>query len=778
MINLFRKKSTPEIGQDVSCIPAKNKDAKREYAFLLEFRCRGQLFATLESNSVENGIFRIGKNKQCDLVIPENDRICAENHLELHFSPNNVRLQAVSGNYFYCNSRKNTAVTLKLYDRISFGDCELNVKDGMMDADASFQKHRLEFTNGEKKCEIISLDKELIRIGSDPENDIVLKEDVVSRFHARIRITENGECWLKDLQSINGTTVNDVKLDTQERMLMDSDEISFASVTMLFLDRRVYHTRSQIGRKFVVIGITIAVVALIFSLFYAVTPQASQLLIAAEYYTSQGNFDAAQRMLDKMPHAKGYDNFKEHNLAFNEKLIRYRNTLALWEEFKKNLKNSQWALAVGNYGMLEENNRSAWNWSEESAEQNISELKYAKMLLNLHSDIQSLLYSSVLTLEQKKEKIADLNKKKLPPVEDEIPWLQPLRKEITEKTQKLHESVEVWYKAEKLLDKLCEKDSDIAFIAAEMDKLHSIAVGSVRTRIFGIISPLNQLRKNDAAIQKNRKAIQDMRLSSIEKNITFVSLDECLINRQLIRKRAHLITAHRNLLEIAGNINVQYQKLCSLGVVDGKLPINIETMLKEYDQISMIDNPGRSVNGVTPYDHFFGDRYFYWLMNESVATGENIYSDEVLSSLNRIPLCVQLNSIFNAAETTHLYIQTLKKEFPVRDNIDAFDKTCFNLLQQRDKLIKFYRRKALDGKDKRDYFIAQTAVFYFSTPGSYDKTEMKSFAEKWKKYQIEMQQLLSTYDPLDSAKTELLRQKLQVQGIPGDPKVSVLRSIK
>ena len=77
-----------------------------------------------------------------------------------------------------------------------------------------------------------------------------------------------------------------------------------------------------------------------------------------------------------------------------------------------------------------------------------------------------------------------------------------------------------------------------------------------------------------------------MRLSPIEKNIAFVSHDECLINHQLIRKRAQLIAAHRELLEIAGNLHLQYQKLCSLEVIDGKLPANIETMLHESNLTS------------------------------------------------------------------------------------------------------------------------------------------------------------------------------------------------
>ncbi len=778
MIDLFRKKTTQKIEQDISSLSAKNKNAEREYSFLLEFRCRGQLFATLESGTISNGLFRVGKSSQSDLVIPENDRICAEHHLELHFSSNTLRLQAVSGNYFYCNSRKNTSVTLKLDDRISFGDCELNIRAGETDGENAARSHRLEFTNGNNKGEMFPLDKELIKIGSDPENDIVLKEDVVSRFHARIRITENGECWLKDLQSINGTTVNDVKLDTQERMLMDSDEISFASVTMLFLDKRVAHTRSQIGKKILIMGVTIAVVALIFGLFYAVTPEAAQLLTAAEYYTARENFDAAQRMLNKMPQAKNYNNFKEHHQLFNEKLTSYRNTFGVWKEFKKNLENSRWALAIGNCGMLEENNRSLWNWNEESADRKMRELKYAKMLLSLHSDIQSLLHSTALTLEEKKHKVAELRKKQLPPLKDEPGYLQPLRKAIAAKTQDLYKSVEVWFKAEKLLEQFGAPNSDIAFVIAEMEKLNEVAVGSIRTRIFGIINTLKHLQANDSAIRNNREAIQGMRLSAVKKNITFVSQDECLINRQLLHKRSELIAAHRRLLEIATNIQFQYQKLGALGVINGKLPAAIEKMPGENDLAAMMANPEISVDGVNLYDHFFGARYFYQVMQESAEYKENIYSDELLSSLKRVPLCVQLNNIFNAAETTHLYIQTLKKELQIKDGIGAFDKTCSDILQKRKKLIAFFRLKSLQSKDNRSSLIARTAVFYFTTPGKADQGELAAFSEKWKTYQREMQRLLNAYDPLDLKKTEQLRQKLKANGVPGDPRSALFRSMK
>jgi hypothetical protein len=164
-------------------------------------------------------------------------------------------------------------------------------------------------------------------------------------------------------------------------------------------------------------------------------------------------------------------------------------------------------------------------------------------------------------------------------------------------------------------------------------------------------------------------------------------------------------------------------------------------------------------------------------MNKSAAAGENVYSDEFLSGLERKPLCVQLKNIFNAAETAHLYIQTLKNELPVKNNLAAFDKNCSHLLLRRNKLVRFYREKALQSKENSTYFIVRAAVFYFSTPGSAEKSELKEFSEKWKKYQKEMQKLLRAYDPLDGKKMELFRQKIKVNGIPGDPGTTLLLSM-
>ena len=65
-------------------------------------------------------------------------------------------------------------------------------------------------------------------IGRDPESTVYLNDSSVSRAHARITI-KDGQAELEDLQSKNGTTVQNQPIDGPT-MLVDGDEIEFGHV--------------------------------------------------------------------------------------------------------------------------------------------------------------------------------------------------------------------------------------------------------------------------------------------------------------------------------------------------------------------------------------------------------------------------------------------------------------------------------------------------------------------------------------------------------------------
>jgi pSer/pThr/pTyr-binding forkhead associated (FHA) protein len=78
----------------------------------------------------------------------------------------------------------------------------------------------------------VQLGEEPARIGRLPDCAIALSDSQVSRHHAEVRLSENGY-EVVDLGSLNGTTVNGVKVQG-ERTLADGDVISVGETAIRY----------------------------------------------------------------------------------------------------------------------------------------------------------------------------------------------------------------------------------------------------------------------------------------------------------------------------------------------------------------------------------------------------------------------------------------------------------------------------------------------------------------------------------------------------------------
>lgn len=73
-----------------------------------------------------------------------------------------------------------------------------------------------------------------VSIGRGTQNDIILRDPYISKNHARIILDED-EYFLEDLESANGTLINDTRvLDVVK--LKDGDRIKFGQVEFLFIE--------------------------------------------------------------------------------------------------------------------------------------------------------------------------------------------------------------------------------------------------------------------------------------------------------------------------------------------------------------------------------------------------------------------------------------------------------------------------------------------------------------------------------------------------------------
>jgi adenylate cyclase len=79
--------------------------------------------------------------------------------------------------------------------------------------------------------------------GRTGANDVVVSDEKVSRRHAMIHVQSEGECWLVDLGSANGTYLNDRRV-TQPSRLSDGDRVTIARHQFTFRAAGSTHAHS------------------------------------------------------------------------------------------------------------------------------------------------------------------------------------------------------------------------------------------------------------------------------------------------------------------------------------------------------------------------------------------------------------------------------------------------------------------------------------------------------------------------------------------------------
>jgi hypothetical protein len=86
---------------------------------------------------------------------------------------------------------------------------------------------------GPEKGRKISLENDTVRVGRSSNNDIQIKDPVMSRFHCRFSFKSDGDLWIEDLGSANSTQVNNK--DISEQKINVSDIITIGDTKLKVL---------------------------------------------------------------------------------------------------------------------------------------------------------------------------------------------------------------------------------------------------------------------------------------------------------------------------------------------------------------------------------------------------------------------------------------------------------------------------------------------------------------------------------------------------------------
>jgi len=91
---------------------------------------------------------------------------------------------------------------------------------------------KLFYIEGNKKGASYELTPPGASIGREADNDIILDSEASSRYNSKVEF-KDGEWFLKDLGSTNGTKLNDVRIGAETK-LREGDRIKIGKEVLLF----------------------------------------------------------------------------------------------------------------------------------------------------------------------------------------------------------------------------------------------------------------------------------------------------------------------------------------------------------------------------------------------------------------------------------------------------------------------------------------------------------------------------------------------------------------
>ena len=284
----------------------------------------------------------VGRSHQCTLQTPADDHSVSGRHMRVFWRGKALYVEdAGSRNGVYCKG-----VRLTKSHKVASGDvfsvgnsvvcCEM-VDHASKRAAAAC--HRLERLNGDEAGRQIDIrpkgGHDAFTIGLDPGNSLVLPDMLVSRKHAELVEREGGECWIKDLDSRNGTYVNGEVLHGKERLLKDNDTISIAYFDFKFLDRNKRHTRFFLWLKVFAVAATLCVMGGAYVAWVATGLTVEDHLRVARGHASACDFSAAMDSISEARMARDADKYRVQIDTLESQTERWQKTWSEWQDAQK-----------------------------------------------------------------------------------------------------------------------------------------------------------------------------------------------------------------------------------------------------------------------------------------------------------------------------------------------------------------------------------------------------------------------------------------------------------
>ena len=528
---------------------------------LIRLEHKGVHLFEVGSEKIGQGV-DIGRSSQCAWRVPADDKDVSSKHARLTLKGDEVWLEDLgssNGTYFHGKTVKK--IRLNPGMQIGIGGCLLIAEEGS-GAGPVEAAPEIVMLSGKSRGERRELRTGTFTIGSDPGSSLTLLDMLVSRHHAEISVKEDGSCWIKDLGSKNGTTVNDAPLRAdQERLLKEGDKITFAQYEARFYDGTNRRPNKKVWLRLGIAGATILVVSLTYAAVMGLKPSAVSCLAAARSAAAAEDFSGVRKNLDRAAHARGAET-RELEISDMSRLVTvWETTLKTWRAAQDELKQGDWVSSSRDLGLLCTLKQDAWTWRPDATDEKNSAYR-AKAVLDTLLHAAGVLNGEETGGSSMRDELAGV-KKVLAENAGTIPdHLSRARTELVELQGKLELFLSESGDFERALDNLALWPPPITNTIRVLDETFRNSRGLLKRRSELMLDPVRALARGQAELNNALRFAQEMRFTNaLAIEVPLPSTSACALDSRVSAARAAIENAHEKLQTQISQITYLFREL-------------------------------------------------------------------------------------------------------------------------------------------------------------------------------------------------------------------------
>ncbi len=742
---------------------------------LIRLEHNGRIVHEISSTAVSDEIV-IGRSHSCTWPVPKEDSVASSRHAALFLKGRAVWLKDLeSTNGTFCNGKKITKMKLSVGDKIGVGNCVLCVEADRGGDSKTFSE--VQVLSGKGRGQKKQLKPPVFTIGSDPTSSLVFLDLLVSRHHAEISVKEDASCWIRDLGSKNGTSVNGMPLrDDKERLLKDGDRIAFSHLEIEFHDGAVKRSNKQVWLRIGILAATLMAGLSLYWVYQHLRPSAESFIRDARKLAAKEQFSEAAEAVDKAANARHAASNQVAIEELRRLLSVWENTIMLWQRSQQALEKGKWTPVSRDLGMLQASKKDAWEWNEKAAAEKENAIQ-AKLMLDALLRAEASIGREDIGFAELTDDHAGVEKALAGLKEKTPPYLGLLKTELEKMEARQAGLLGECQKLEQALDRLKDETPPYPEIVQMIEQARDSKEGALKRRALVLEKPVRDLAQSFTVLLDAVRLVREMEfIKALACNLNLPSADECSLDPRVSQARQTLEKAYGNIRVKAGQLAALFAEVEKRIGREGDFPeclrpfgdpdvllraLGCDTLEKPLPKRSRKDPVGA-------YDQLLGVEEFYIYL----SAFPDPVDPAMVSDLPFVSALSQSREALLKIETFQAFVRQPDNQWLADSKIKQQMLRLDAILARRANLVKVMVTKAESDSGCAGLIAGGIVARLATQPGQAQLKNMRP--EEWvaaelKRLRTLLLRLNDEYTMANPARQIEIRNEILKSGLPGDP---------